>query len=72
LLPGQSRTSAFAIRAFNIEVAKIQDQVSDLRLGQMRMKFWEETLEKIYVDDTPGHPVAVELYRVSIVNNTCM
>jgi NADH dehydrogenase [ubiquinone] 1 alpha subcomplex assembly factor 6 len=67
LLPSRSRTSAFAIRAFNIEIAKVQDHVSDLHLGKMRMKFWEETLEKIYVDDTPSHPVAIELYRVSTV-----
>jgi NADH dehydrogenase [ubiquinone] 1 alpha subcomplex assembly factor 6 len=65
LLPSRSRTSAFAIRAFNIEVAKVQDQVSDPRLGQMRMKFWEETVDKIYVNDTPSHPVAIELYHVS-------
>jgi NADH dehydrogenase [ubiquinone] 1 alpha subcomplex assembly factor 6 len=65
LLPSQSRTSAFAIRAFNIEIAKVQDHVNDPHIGKMRMKFWEETLEKIYVDDTPSHPVAKELYRVS-------
>ncbi|XP_021927289.1 NADH dehydrogenase (ubiquinone) complex I, assembly factor 6 isoform X2 [Zootermopsis nevadensis] len=63
LLPSHSRTSAFAIRAFNIEVAKVQDQVSDPHIGQMRMKFWEETVDKIYVDHAPSHPVAVELHH---------
>ncbi|XP_067006813.1 NADH dehydrogenase (ubiquinone) complex I, assembly factor 6 isoform X2 [Anabrus simplex] len=29
----------------------------------MRMKFWEDTLEKIYQNDVPKHPVAMELYR---------
>jgi NADH dehydrogenase [ubiquinone] 1 alpha subcomplex assembly factor 6 len=70
LLPSQSRTSAFAVRAFNTEVAKIQDQVTEPHLGQMRMKFWEETLDKIYVNDTPSHPVAVELHRVSAHSKT--
>jgi NADH dehydrogenase [ubiquinone] 1 alpha subcomplex assembly factor 6 len=65
LLPSQSRASAVAIRAFNIEIAKVQDHVSDAHLGKMRMKFWEETVEKIYVDNTPNHPVAKELHRVS-------
>lgn len=65
LLPSQSRTSAFAIRAFNIEVAKVQDQVSDPNLGKMRMKFWEESVEKMYVDDTPSHPVVIELHRAT-------
>lgn len=65
LLPSQSRTSAFAIRAFNTEVAKVQDQVTEPHLGQMRMKFWEETVDKIYVSDPPSHPVAVELHRAT-------
>ena len=70
LLPSQSRTSAFAIRAFNTEVAKVQDQVTEPHLGQIRMKFWEETVDKIYVNDPPSHPVAVELHRVSAQNKT--
>ena len=67
LLPSHSRASAFAVRAFNIEVARIQDQVSDPRIGQMRMKFWEEAVEKIFAGDAHKHPVALELYRVSIL-----
>ncbi|XP_067006812.1 NADH dehydrogenase (ubiquinone) complex I, assembly factor 6 isoform X1 [Anabrus simplex] len=63
LLPNECRTSAFAIRAFNIEVARVQDSVSEVTIGQMRMKFWEDTLEKIYQNDVPKHPVAMELYR---------
>ncbi|XP_069677054.1 NADH dehydrogenase (ubiquinone) complex I, assembly factor 6 isoform X2 [Periplaneta americana] len=65
LLPNNLRTSAFAIRAFNTEVAKVQDQVSDPRLGQMRMKFWEEVVERIYSDNAPSHPVALELHRAT-------
>ncbi|XP_063236947.1 NADH dehydrogenase (ubiquinone) complex I, assembly factor 6 [Bacillus rossius redtenbacheri] len=66
LLPSNYRTSAFAIRAFNIEVARVQDSVSDSQIGQMRMKFWEDTIEKIYADsNVPQHPVAAELYSAS-------
>ncbi|KAJ9589879.1 hypothetical protein L9F63_016997 [Diploptera punctata] len=65
LLPSESRASAFAVRAFNIEIARVQDQVSDPRLGQMRMKFWEESVEKIFANDAPKHPVALELHRAS-------
>lgn len=72
LLPSHSRTSAFAIRAFNIEVAKVQDQVSDPHIGQMRMKFWEETVDKIYVDHAPSHPVAVELHHVSTQGSSAL
>ncbi|KAK7792591.1 hypothetical protein R5R35_005311 [Gryllus longicercus] len=63
LLPKQIRTCAFAVRAFNIEVARVQDSVSETRIGQMRIKFWEETIEKLYRDEVPKHPVAVQLHR---------
>jgi len=66
LLPSQSQISAFVTRAFNTEVAKVQDQVTEPQLGQMKMKFWEETSDKIYVTDPPSQPVAVELQ-----NKTC-
>lgn len=62
LLPSNVRTSAIAIRAFNIEIANVHDIVSDIRIGQMRMKFWEETLEKLYKDDVAKHPVASLLH----------
>lgn len=63
LLPKDIRTSAFAIRAFNIETAKVQDSVSDPRIGQMRLKFWEETIDNIYNGHVPKQPVASELCR---------
>nr|CAD7586333.1 unnamed protein product [Timema genevievae] len=64
LLPHDCRTSAFAIRAFNIEVARVQDQISDPRIGQMRLKFWEDVIESIFQNKAHKHPVALELHRV--------
>ncbi|KAE8752886.1 hypothetical protein FOCC_FOCC000231 [Frankliniella occidentalis] len=55
---------AFAIRAFNIEVANIEGQVSQATIGLMRLKFWEEAIEKIFKDNPPHHPVAQEIHRV--------
>nr|CAD7426408.1 unnamed protein product [Timema monikensis] len=65
LLPHNCRTSAFAIRAFNIEVARVQDQISDARIGQMRLKFWEDVIESIFQNKAHKHPVALELHRAS-------
>jgi len=64
LLPEKLRTAAIAIRAFNVEVASVQDQVSKPQLGVMRMKFWEDSLDKIYAGKVPNNPVAVELAKV--------
>jgi len=61
LLPNRVRHAAFAIRAFNIEIAQIQDVTSETHISEMRMKFWKETLDLIYQDKPPSHPVAVAL-----------
>lgn len=85
------RQCALAVRAFNVEVAKIADvvsvfllnlddminefvslyrQVSDNKIGQMRMKFWHDALDKIYDKKKekvlPEHPVIRELNYVSL------
>ncbi|XP_050426156.1 NADH dehydrogenase (ubiquinone) complex I, assembly factor 6 [Adelges cooleyi] len=62
LLPKKIRRTGVAVRAFNIEVATIQDQVTDTKIGQMRCKFWENSLAQIYEDKVPKHPVLIELY----------
>lgn len=67
LLKNAYRASAFAIRGFNVEVAKAGEQVSQNTTGQMRLKFWEELLDKCYEKDfskIPRHPVAYELLKV--------
>ncbi|KAK3919118.1 NADH dehydrogenase (ubiquinone) complex I, assembly factor 6 [Frankliniella fusca] len=55
---------AFAIRAFNIEVANVEEQVSQTTIGLMRLKFWEDAIDKIFQDNPPQHPVAQEIHRV--------
>ncbi|KAK5646425.1 hypothetical protein RI129_004889 [Pyrocoelia pectoralis] len=67
LLKDTARSCAFAIRAFNVELARIFDQVSKPEIGLMRMKFWEETVSTCYnkdINKIPQHPVAFELFRV--------
>lgn len=66
LLHKSIRRTGFAIRAFNVEVATIQDQISDKKIGEMRFKFWESSLNDIYKDKIPKHPVLMELYLASI------
>ncbi|XP_064640795.1 NADH dehydrogenase (ubiquinone) complex I, assembly factor 6-like isoform X2 [Lineus longissimus] len=63
LLPSSARTSAFAVRAFNVDVAQIRDMVSDKNIGYMRMHFWKDSLEGIYKDVPPRSPVGLELHK---------
>ncbi|XP_055591559.1 NADH dehydrogenase (ubiquinone) complex I, assembly factor 6 homolog [Uranotaenia lowii] len=64
LLKNPGRRSALAIRAFNVEIARITGSVSDDKIGQMRLKFWEETVDKLYREDlkhVPDQPVVQEI-----------
>ncbi|XP_011506075.1 PREDICTED: NADH dehydrogenase (ubiquinone) complex I, assembly factor 6 [Ceratosolen solmsi marchali] len=64
ILPKILRSTAFAIRAFNTEIATIQDQITDNRYGLLRIEFWTDTLNNIYNDKPIEHPTSLELYRV--------
>ncbi|KAK0172546.1 hypothetical protein PV328_005852 [Microctonus aethiopoides] len=64
LLPKNLRAAAFAIRAFNVEIAVIQDQTSEIAISGMRYNFWNDTLKKIYNNTPPEAPVPLELTRV--------
>ncbi|XP_068090981.1 NADH dehydrogenase (ubiquinone) complex I, assembly factor 6 isoform X2 [Hyperolius riggenbachi] len=63
LLPPESQHSVFALRAFNVELSQVKDSVSQKNLGLMRMQFWKDSLQDIYEDNPPHHPVAVELAK---------
>lgn len=72
LLQNTSRSNAFALRGFNIEIAKIAEQVSQQTMALMRFKFWEESLDKCLstdVENVPKHPVAMEIYKVNLLLN---
>lgn len=44
-LPKDARPVAFAVHAFNIEVARIRDAVRDTTLRRTRMQWWRESLQ---------------------------
>lgn len=67
LLKNTARSSAVAVRSFNIEVARISEQVTQKNTGLMRLKFWEDLIDKVFTKDAtkvPQHPVAIELFKV--------
>ncbi|KAJ9650644.1 hypothetical protein H2198_010052 [Neophaeococcomyces mojaviensis] len=57
-----------AIRAFNIEISRIPDIVSNTTIGQMRHQFWKDTINKVFDGKPPSEPVAVLL--ASYMNDT--
>nr|XP_053627726.1 NADH dehydrogenase (ubiquinone) complex I, assembly factor 6-like [Cherax quadricarinatus] len=63
LLPQTARTTALAIRAFNVELSQVSDVTSETLMAKMRLQFWRETLSQIYKSTAPRQPVAMELQR---------
>jgi phytoene synthase len=56
--PADKRLHLHALYAFNIEIARIRDVVSDPMPGEIRMQWWTDALEDAARGDVQAHPVA--------------
>jgi phytoene synthase len=56
--PADKRRHLHALYAFNIEIARIRDVVSDPMPGEIRMQWWTDALEGETRGDVQAHPVA--------------
>jgi phytoene synthase len=61
--PSDLQPHLFALYAFNLEIARIRDVVSDPQIGEIRAQWWLDTLDGIYGQEVPPHPVAQALAR---------
>jgi len=66
--PREARESLFSLIAFNSELARTRDVVSQPLLGQIRLQWWRDALAAIYGDTPPSaatatHPILVPLAR---------
>lgn len=59
--PAELRNTQYAIRAFNVELASIRENVSKPEIGKMRMQFWKDTIDKVYAGHPPEQPIALAL-----------
>lgn len=64
LLPPNIQSAGIVIRAFNVEIAQVEDQVSMKHTGAMRLQFWHDTLDSVYNDSPRQTPIALELHRI--------
>lgn len=53
LMPAQAREGLWALFAFNYEIAKTRETVSETQLGLIRLQWWREAVEKIYQGEEP-------------------
>ena len=60
--PAACRESLFALIAFNHEIARIPEAVSEPMLGRIRLQWWREVLDAVYASEPARrHEVAVPL-----------
>ena len=57
-VPRACREHLFALYAFNVELARIGEQVNEPQLGQIRLQWWRDALDRASSGETTGHPVA--------------
>jgi phytoene synthase len=69
--PVGRREALFGLYAFNQEVARIPELVSEPLLGRIRLQWWHDTLDSLFAGGSVAHPVAAALipavraYRLS-------
>lgn len=60
--PADRRESLFALYAFNFEVARVREIVSDAMIGQIRLQWWRDALDEIALGRQPrAHEVVTPL-----------
>jgi phytoene synthase len=60
-LPAAQRRALLAIYAFNVEISRVRDQVSQPLPGEMRLQWWTDLLAGAGHGGVEGNPVAAEL-----------
>lgn len=56
-VPTDRCEAVFALYAFNTEVARTREAVSETILGQIRLQWWREAVDGIYRGEVREHPV---------------
>ena len=61
--PPAIRENLFALYAFNHEIAKTRESVSEPMVGRIRLQWWREALDGIEANEPRKHEVVEALYR---------
>jgi NADH dehydrogenase [ubiquinone] 1 alpha subcomplex assembly factor 6 len=63
--PAARRDALFALYAFNFEIARVRESVTEPTLGRMRLEWWREAVSAAYAKEIPRrHPVVAALSAV--------
>ncbi|GAA5903121.1 uncharacterized protein JCM6883_002703 [Sporobolomyces salmoneus] len=59
--PSHVRPAYLALKAFNVELAGLQDQVSNQLVGRMRFQWWKDAIKGVYDGKPLPHPLTTLL-----------
>lgn len=68
LAPHDCRDALIVLYAFNAEIARVREAVSEAMLGEIRLEWWRETVEALAAGEVRGHEVAVAMGQTGIVH----
>jgi phytoene synthase len=60
-VPQDARRSLLALYAFNLEIARIREQISQALAGEIRLQWWSDLLAGTAHGEATANPVAAEL-----------
>jgi phytoene synthase len=63
-VPADVRRALLALYAFNVEITRVRDQVSQALPGEIRLQWWTDMLAGHAHGSAEGNPVAAELMQV--------
>ncbi|HAC59557.1 MAG TPA: squalene/phytoene synthase family protein [Rhodobiaceae bacterium] len=61
--PAEKRPALIALYAYNLEIARVAETVTEPMMGHIRLQWWRETLDALPKGETRGHAAAVALYE---------
>ncbi|KAI1378378.1 Squalene/phytoene synthase [Hypoxylon crocopeplum] len=64
LLPKSRQDVYDALRAFNLELVRLPELVSNPTIGQLRMQFWRDAINNTFAGKPPKEPIMILLYKV--------
>jgi phytoene synthase len=66
--PEVPRRHLFALHAFNLEIARVRELVSEPMPGEIRLQWWRDLLAGQATGDAAGHPVAAAVLETLSLN----
>jgi len=69
LAPADRRADLWALLAFNLEIARVREAVSQPIIGQIRLQWWRDAIDEIYTGKLPRRHEVVDPLAAAIAKH---